>query len=365
MKTVVEDENNLGHGISRLWKSDVELRHLNTFSVSARARFFMALEQEDELPAALAEANDADLPVLILGGGSNLLLTEDFPGLVIRIDLKGISVRADSNVDHVLVTAAAGENWHELVAYCLQNGWYGIENLALIPGSAGAAPVQNIGAYGVELSDVLVAVRYFDRQQQQVVQLTGEQCQLAYRDSIFKNSLKDRAVILSICLRLSTTPRLKIGYPALLQALKAIPQPDADDVFNAVCSIRRSKLPDPALLGNAGSFFRNPVITRQQYQDLLQQWPQLPHYATASAEHVKLPAAWLIEQAGWKGKRHGDAGIHEHQALVLVNHGQASGLQLVALARAIARSVYQQFAIQLQPEVNIVPASAWLSSNQS
>jgi UDP-N-acetylmuramate dehydrogenase len=344
-----------------LWQSDVDLRELCSFAVPARTRFFVALEQEDELPATLAEANDKDLPVLIMGGGSNMLLTGDYPGLVVKIDLRGISVRPDSNsADHVLLTAAAGENWHALVEYCLDHHFYGIENLALIPGSAGAAPVQNIGAYGVELSDVLVNVRYFDLRFQQVVQLSAQECQLAYRDSIFKQALKNKAVILSVCLRLSKTPQLKIGYPALQQALHDLPDITARDVFDAVCAVRRSRLPDPAVLGNAGSFFRNPIISLEQYQLLLQQWPQLPSYASDDNK-VKIPAAWLIERAGWKGKRQGDAGVHDQQALVLVNHGQATGLQIMQLAKAVARSVQEQFGISLEPEVNILPTSAWQS----
>lgn len=363
MNSILSDTQNIAPGAAGLWQSNVDLSALCSFAVPARARYFVALEQEDELPAVLEKANDQDLPVLILGGGSNVLLTDDFPGLVIKIDLKGISVRTDgSSSDHVLLTAAAGENWHALVEYCLKNNLSGIENLAMIPGCVGAAPVQNIGAYGVELSDSLLNVRYFDLQFQQVIQLSKDECQLAYRDSIFKNSLRGKAVILSVCLRLSKTPMLKIEYPALQQALRDNPEPTARDVFNAVCDVRRSKLPDPAVLGNAGSFFRNPVISSEQYRALLLKWPALPCYATDAADKVKLPAAWLIEQAGWKGKRQGDAGVHEQQALVLVNHGHASGSQILQLAKAIARSVKQQFGISLEPEVNILPASAWLTA---
>lgn len=362
MNTVVNQPVKSTPGASALWRSDVDLASLCSFGVPARARYFVALEQEDELPAMLEEANNKDLPVLILGGGSNMLLTEDFPGLVIKIDLKGINVRADSGSDdHILLTAAAGENWHALVQYCMTHHLYGIENLALIPGSVGAAPVQNIGAYGVELSDVLVNVRYFDLRFQQVVQLSSDQCLLSYRDSIFKQALKGSAVILSVCLRLTKKPALKVEYPALKQALSDVESPGPLDVFTAVCAVRRSKLPDPAVLGNAGSFFRNPVISREHYHTLREQWPLLPSYNTQAIEQVKLPAAWLIEHAGWKGKRQGDAGVHEQQALVLVNYGQASGIQILQLAKAIARSVQQQFAVTLEPEVNILPASAWSS----
>lgn len=341
------------------WQQQVDLSALNSFHLPARARYFAVLEQEDELPTLLEQAADKDLPVLILGGGSNILLTRDFPGLVIQIALKGISLRADPDHDqHVLLTVAAGENWHDLVAFTLAQQCYGLENLALIPGSVGAAPVQNIGAYGVELSDVLVSVRYFDREQQRVIELAAADCALAYRDSLFKQSLKNKAVILSVSLRLSRTPALKLDYPALQQALKTRLDAGAaispQDVFDAVCAVRRSKLPDPAVLGNAGSFFRNPVVSRSHFQRLQQRWPNLPAYATDDPQQLKLPAAFLIEQAGWKGKRQGDAGMHTQQALVLVNHGNASGQQLLALAQAVADSVEQLTGIRLEPEVNIV-----------
>ena len=352
------------------WLSHVDLAGFTSFGVQARARFFARLEQEDELPTLLQEADDKDLPLLILGGGSNVLLTADFPGLVIHMALTGIVVRPDPLSDeHFLVTAAAGENWHGLVEFCLRNQLVGLENLALIPGSTGAAPVQNIGAYGVELSDVLVSVRYFDRRTQQVHQITAEQCELSYRDSIFKHSLKHHAIILSVCLRLSKGAAPVINYPALQQALsdslqsttQSASQPTPQQVFDAVCSIRRSKLPDPQVLGNAGSFFRNPHVTLAHCERLQCEWPDLPSYKTDCELTRKLPAAWLIEKAGWKGYRTGDAGVHIQQALVLVNYGEATGMQLVDLARRIAASVQQRFDITLEPEVNILPASAWHS----
>lgn len=342
------------------WLSHVDLAGFTSFGVPARARFFASLQQEDELPTLLQEADDKDLPVLILGGGSNVLLTADFPGLVIHMALTGIVVRPDPlSAEHFLVTAAAGENWHALVEFCLRNKLVGLENLALIPGSTGAAPVQNIGAYGVELSHVLVGVRYFDRRTQQVHQITAEQCELSYRDSIFKHSLKHHAIILSVCLRLSKGAAPVINYPALHQALSATVHPTPQQVFDAVCAIRRSKLPDPKVLGNAGSFFRNPQVTLAHCERLQREWPDLPSYKTDSELTRKLPAAWLIEKAGWKGYRTGDAGVHTQQALVLVNYGEATGMQLVDLARKIAASVQQRFDISLEPEVNILPATAW------
>ena len=342
------------------WLSHVDLAGFTSFGVPASARFFASLQQEDELPTLLQEADDKDLPVLILGGGSNVLLTADFPGLVIHMALTGIVVRPDPlSAEHFLVTAAAGENWHALVEFCLRNKLVGLENLALIPGSTGAAPVQNIGAYGVELSHVLVGVRYFDRRTQQVHQITAEQCELSYRDSIFKHSLKHHAIILSVCLRLSKGAAPVINYPALQQALSATVHPTPQQVFDAVCAIRRSKLPDPKVLGNAGSFFRNPQVMLAHCERLQREWPDLPSYKTDSELTRKLPAAWLIEKAGWKGYRTGDAGVHTQQALVLVNYGEATGMQLVDLARKIAASVQQRFDISLEPEVNILPASAW------
>lgn len=342
------------------WLSHVDLAGFTSFGVPARARFFASLQQEDELPTLLQAADDKDLPVLILGGGSNVLLTADFPGLVIQMALTGIVVRPDPlSAMHVLVTAAAGENWHALVEFCLRNEFSGLENLALIPGSTGAAPVQNIGAYGVELSDVLVSVRYFDRRTHQVHQLSAEQCQLSYRDSIFKHSLKHHAIILSVCLRLGKSAAPVLTYPALQQALSDKQQPTAQQVYDAVCAIRRSKLPDPQVLGNAGSFFRNPQVTLAHCERLQREWPDLHSYSTDSALTRKLPAAWLIEKAGWKGYRTGDAGVHTQQALVLVNYGDATGMQLVDLARKIVASVQQRFDITLEPEVNIFPACAW------
>jgi UDP-N-acetylmuramate dehydrogenase len=345
------------------WQADASLQALHTFGFAARARWLVQVEQEDELPAILAVAERKDLPVMILGGGSNVLFAADYPGLVIQLQLQGVRSRPEG--ERVLVTAAAGENWHGFVEYCLERGWYGLENLALIPGSVGAAPVQNIGAYGVELAEYLHSVRYLDRQDMSVKTLDSDECQFAYRDSIFKHALRDRAIILSCTFSLNSAPQSRIEYPALQQALaqrtgvdpkQASPQ----QVFDAVCDLRRSKLPDPAMLGNAGSFFRNPVISRLHCQQLLAEWSDMPVFELAhDTGHVKVPAAWLIERAGWKGVRRGCIGVHDRQALVLVHdyrqsQGAASGLELVRLANDIADSVQQRFGIQLQPEVQIV-----------
>lgn len=364
------------------WQANAELTSLTTFGVAARAQWLCTIGQEDELPVALQQADDKDLPVTVLGGGSNMLLLADIPGLVLHMQLMGIRHQPDpDNKDSVLVSAAAGENWHQLVEYCLHKGWHGLENLALIPGSVGAAPVQNIGAYGVELADVLVSVRYFDTQSVQVITLARDDCKFAYRDSIFKQDLKQQAIILSVTLRLSRVPRTLVTYPALLQHLYQHPSqhpsqlqsqhpsqrltqhPSADasmspqQVFAAVCDIRRSKLPDPALIGNAGSFFRNPIISADAYAALQSRWPDIPAFAAAGTD-MKVPAAWLIDQAGWKGVRRGAVGVHDKQALVLVNHGGGNGQQVLALAREIVSSVEQTFGVRLQAEVCLVPAPA-------
>lgn len=340
------------------WQAEAELSGLTTFGLPAKAQFLCAIRQEDELPVALDQAEHKDLPVTVLGGGSNILLHADVPGLVLHMQLQGIRHRPDpDDADHVLVTVAAGENWHALVQYCLEKGWYGLENLALIPGSVGAAPVQNIGAYGVELADVLVSVRYFDTEFVQVRELDNAECCFAYRDSIFKQKLKNKAVILSCTLRLNRVPRVVVSYPALLQHPGASKDMSPQQVFDAVCEIRRSKLPDPALLGNAGSFFRNPVLSPDAFARLQQISPAVPFYATNSTD-VKVPAAWLIDQCGWKGVRRGAVGVHDQQALVLVNHGGGTGAQILALAREIVQSVEQKFSVRLEPEVCILPALA-------
>jgi len=367
------------------WTENVDLREWHTFHLPVKARYALEVHRPRQLLSAVQSANEADLPVLVLGGGSNVLFTDDYPGLVARIAMLGVHPEPKKNGD-VLVTAMAGENWHELVTFCLQQGWYGLENLALIPGSVGAAPVQNIGAYGVEVGELIDSVTYLDLRDGELRSLSAEQCQFGYRDSIFKQALRDRAVIISCTLRLHTTPGTNVTYPALQQALIASGSNDADlstvtpqEVFDAVCHIRRSKLPDPMELGNAGSFFRNPIISRDHWQSLLQQWPELPAFpvtndAGTDSAHVKVPAAWLIEKAGWKGVRRGHIGVHDRQSLVLVNdfqqadsatgnHSKAEhpGQALLTLAKDIASSVQELFAIHLEPEVGIQPPGAWTS----
>lgn len=360
------------------WLVDHDLRDWHTFHLPVQARYAVEIHRPRQLLSAVASAREAELPVLVLGGGSNVLFTGDYPGLVARIVMLGVHPEVKSSGD-VLVTAMAGENWHELVSFCLEQGWHGLENLALIPGSVGAAPVQNIGAYGVEVGELIESVTYLDLHDGELRSLTAEQCDFAYRDSIFKHELRSRAVIISCTLRLRTSTEVNVTYPALQQALKTgngtgsgssglTPQ----SVYDTVCAIRRSKLPDPVELGNAGSFFRNPIINKSQWQALLADWPQMPAFELSSMpEQVKVPAAWLIEQAGWKGIRRGHIGVHDQQALVLVNDFKSitglaetettieAGQALLILARDIADSVASTFGIQLEPEVGIQPPGSW------
>ncbi|MGM0631787.1 MAG: UDP-N-acetylmuramate dehydrogenase [Pseudomonadota bacterium] len=337
---------------------DRDLEDLTTFGVPARCRFHAAPGSVSELIDVLHWVRRKGLPWLILGEGSNVLFTGDYPGLVIRVRIDGIDFRAGDNGD-VLVSAGAGVNWHTLVETCLAHGAHGLENLALIPGSVGAAPVQNIGAYGVELGDRLDHLEALDVETGEVVTMTAEECRFGYRDSIFKRSLAGSRIITGVVLRLSERPDPVVHYPALAARLREQHlEPSSANVFRAVCEIRRSKLPDPVLIGNAGSFFRNPVVPRSRHEALQEQFMsrfgELPGFPAGSHELVKLPAAWLIEKAGWKGYREGDAGVHDRQALVLVNHGHASGAQIARLAGRIADSVEALFGVRLEREVTVL-----------
>lgn len=336
-----------------LIREQVDLRHLNTFHVSARARWFAAVTSTDELQQALAWLRQHPMPFMLIGQGSNILFQQDYPGLVIELHTRGIRIVAQTP-DYVDVEAMGGEVWHDFVQWCLQQGCYGLENLSLIPGTVGAAPVQNIGAYGVEVKDRLLSLEAIEIASGASRHFSLADCGFGYRSSVFKRELAGQYVICSVRFRLLRQPQLKLDYPALQQALAGrdpatlTPQ----DVSAAVCAVRRSKLPDPATLGNAGSFFWNPHVSPQHYAELKQQWPALPGWP--DADGVKIPAAWLIEQAGWKGYRDGDVGVHREHALVLVNYGNASGAQLLALSARIQDSVQQRFGIRLEPEVRIV-----------
>ncbi|BBH12205.1 UDP-N-acetylmuramate dehydrogenase [Chromobacterium haemolyticum] len=327
------------------------LKPLNTFGMDARARDFCQLDSLSDLPALLESPAYRAGPVLWLGGGSNLLFTRDYSGLVVKLGLRGIRLLEESG-DDVIVEAAAGENWHGFVLHTLSQGWYGLENLSLIPGTVGASPIQNIGAYGVEAKDHIHQVVCADLDHGgAALTLDKADCRFGYRDSVFKHDAAGRLLVTAVRFRLSRTARLRTGYGDIQQELNAagIAAPTPQDVSDAVIRIRSSKLPNPAELGNAGSFFKNPVLPAEQAQALLALHPALPHYPAADGK-VKLAAGWLIDQCGLKGYRDGDAGVHARQALVLVNHGAASGDQMRALADKVRAEVRQRFGVELEPE---------------
>lgn len=337
-------------------REHVDLTALNSFGLAVKARYFSRVEDLEQLREAVAFSRAKDAPMLLLGGGSNVLLREDFPGLVIQIALKGITQQPGTD-GAVRVNAASGENWHGFVAHCLDKGLYGLENLALIPGCVGAAPMQNIGAYGVEVKDFITDVQVLDIATGAIASLSNAQCQFGYRDSVFKGALKGRKIVLSVSFELQRNAAPNLLYAALAQALAHNTAVSARDVFDAVCAIRREKLPDPRVLGNAGSFFKNPVLSAQEFDRLHREHPGLPSYpAPGEAGERKLAAAWLIEQAGWKGKQNGGAAVYEKQALVIVNRDHATAKDVEGLALAIMASVQARFGVRLEPEVQWVPA---------
>lgn len=333
---------------------NIVLDKKNTLGLAARARFFSSLNDLKQLAGLLDFADQKNIPFIILGGGSNIVIADDYAGLVISNELRGITV---DEVDDraIFVTAAAGENWHDLVCYCLSKGYSGIENLSLIPGCVGAAPIQNIGAYGVELCDVFESAVGWDCEQQQFRKLDYGQCLFSYRNSVFKTTLKDRFVITSVTLKLSKVKTINCSYEPLSKYLKqqGVTQPTPQQVADAVIAIRKSKLPDPCELANAGSFFKNPIVSANKANDLIKQFPDLISY-TLEANKVKLAAGWLLEKAGWKGRRIGPVGMHDQQALVMVNYGGANGQDIIALANKIQRDVLDKFAVELEIEPVII-----------
>ncbi len=334
----------------------VQLQGLNTLSLPAVAGHFCTVTNDDELQEALAYSRRHSLAVTAIGGGSNLVLAGDIPGLVIRIASTGIEVVAEDD-DSVQVRISAGENWHQLVLETLSRGWYGLENLALIPGCAGAAPIQNIGAYGVELCEHFVSLEALILPAGEWQSMDGEDCRFGYRDSIFKRRLRDRALITAVTLALSKRPAPRLDYPELAAALATTPDPTPQQVCEAVVALRRRKLPDPALRPNAGSFFKNPVVTDSRLRDLREIYPEMPSYPLA-AGGAKIPAAWLIDRAGWKGVSRGPVGVHDRQPLVLVNQGGARGSELLALASEIAADIKRRYHITLEIEPRVLGNAA-------
>lgn len=337
-------------------QENISLKPYNTFGIDAKARYFARFTNIDELKQLTSEAPSINhqLPTMILGGGSNILFTQDYNGLVIKNELKGIEVTGE-DADHYYVTAAAGENWHRFVLYCLDHNYAGVENLSLIPGNVGASPMQNIGAYGVEIKDVFHQLEAYSPEDKKTVTFDLKNCEFGYRESVFKHKYRNRFIITSVTFRLNKVPVFKTSYGAIQQELERmnISELSIQSISQAVINIRRSKLPDPAEIGNAGSFFKNPTIPLQQFERLKNEFENIVGYP-ASADTIKVAAGWLIEQCGWKGYRKGDAGCHAKQALVLVNFGNAKGKDIYDLSTEIMYSVKEKFGIALEREVNII-----------
>jgi len=332
--------------------TDVDITHELTFHVPAMASRYIEVKDDDQVRDALSFGREEGLNILILGGGSNMLFHSNFEGLVVKIASRGIEVLNDDG--RVLeVVAEAGEMWHDFVIHTLDNGWGGLENLALIPGCVGASPMQNIGAYGIEIKDVFSWLEAINIETGECVKFLLEDCKFGYRESIFKLEEKGKWVIVRVAFRLDRKSELKTGYGALESELSNISKEKIthSDVANAVVKIRNSKLPNPAILGNAGSFFKNPVIDNTLFSDLQLIYPEIPNYSQTDGS-IKLAAGWLIDQAGWKGHNRGTHGVHDKQALVLVNRGGASGREIWRLATDIMTSVEHKFGIKLEPEVN-------------
>ncbi len=324
----------------------------NTFGIDCCCRKIYEPQTAEELVALLPELRQA--PLLVIGGGSNLLFTQDFDGNVLHPQIRGIEVRREDN-GSVLLRCGAGEVWDDVVAYAVEHGYYGMENLSLIPGEVGASAVQNIGAYGAEAKDVIYAIEAIDIATGEGRIFFNDDCAYGYRESKFKSEWKGKYVITYVTYRLSKTftPHLDYGNLRTVLVEKGITIPTAAEVRQAVIEIRESKLPDVKMEGNAGSFFKNPVVSREKFEALLADYPNMPHY-NVDAEHEKIPAGWMIDQCGWKGKTLGRAGVHSKQALVLVNKGGATGSEIVALCEAVRKDVYDKFGVHISPEVNII-----------
>lgn len=335
-------------------EQDVSLKRYTTFGIDAAARYFASFSSLDALSELLESPYYVDGKTMVLGGGSNVLFTRDYDGLVLKNEISGIEVVGET-ADHVLVKAGAGVNWHQFVLHCLEHNYAGVENLSLIPGNVGASPMQNIGAYGVEIKDVFQELEAFHVQDRVSKTFSLEECQFGYRESVFKRRYRNQFVIMSVSYRLNKVPAFNTSYGAIRQQLEKMRVTDLSiqAISQAVINIRTSKLPDPREVGNAGSFFKNPQVPNEQYEGLKKQYPEIVAFPV-DAEHTKLAAGWLIEQCGWKGYRKGDAGCYPKQALVLVNYGGAKGNEIYELSEAIIESVQDKFGVTLEREVNII-----------
>lgn len=334
-------------------QSNISLKKYNTFGIDVKSKHFLELNTLEEALEFFHHHYDPSQKLLILGEGSNILFTQNFDGLLLKNNLKGIK-KLSEDEDHVYIEAMAGENWHEFVQYTIRNNWAGLENLSLIPGNVGASPMQNIGAYGVEVKSLIEKVRAIEIKTANVVEFSAEECQFEYRSSIFKTTHKNKYFVASVVYRLNKKPIFHTSYGAIADELEKLPgELSIQKISQAVINIRRSKLPDPKVIGNAGSFFKNPIVEREKHQHLLEKYPEIPVYPI-SETHLKFAAGWLIEQCGWKGKDLGGYGVHKKQSLVLVNYGSAKGEDIYNLSEEIIQSVKARFGIVLEREVNLV-----------
>ncbi len=328
------------------------LKKLNTFGIQAIAKYFTELNSIEEIQEMIQSSLFKENPFLLLGGGSNILFTKDFDGIVLKINNKGKEIIA-VDADHVFLKVQAGEVWESFVDYCVLNNWSGIENLALIPGIVGTAPVQNIGAYGAEVKDCIENVEVIRIADGEIINMNNEECKFGYRNSIFKQEAKNKYIIVSVTFKFSKKPILITHYGDIQKELdNMFVVPSLENISNAIKNIRRRKLPDPAYTGNAGSFFKNPVVSKEKYNELVLQYPKIR--AFPSGDDYKLAAGWLIEKSGWKGKSLGNAAVHHKQALVLINKGDATGNEIIALAKAVQQAVRGLFGVELEMEVNVV-----------
>jgi UDP-N-acetylmuramate dehydrogenase len=333
---------------------NVSLLPYNTFKIDVNAQYLMRVENLDDLEDVFLSSQYKGLPKLVIGSGSNILFTGNQRKAIIQMGIEGIDqIKEDSN--HIWVKVGAGVLWHQFVMWCVQNNFGGVENLSLIPGTVGAAPIQNIGAYGVELKDVFESLQAFDIKSGELVTFSKTECRFDYRNSVFKSELKDQYIIISVTFKLDKKPKLSIEYGAIKETLIEMGAAELNIrvVSKAIIHIRQTKLPDPVLIGNAGSFFKNPIIEKQHYEALQEVFPTIPHFPI-SDEEVKIPAGWLIENAGWKGKKVGAVGVHDKQALVLVNYGGGKGAEVLKLSKMIQNAIQKNYGISLQSEVNII-----------
>ncbi|MCX6231405.1 MAG: UDP-N-acetylmuramate dehydrogenase [Bacteroidetes bacterium] len=333
-------------------KENFSLKKLNTFGIDVKAKYFAELNSLEEIKEIMQSSYVKEYPFLLLGGGSNILFTKDFEGIVLKINTKGKEITAVDE-DFVYLKVQAGENWENFVDYCVMNNWSGIENLALIPGAVGTCPVQNIGAYGVEVKECIEKVEVLNIADGKITEMDNESCQFGYRNSIFKQQAKNKYIILSVSFKLAKKPVLITHYGDILKELEMMMlEPGLATISNAIKNIRRRKLPDPAVTGNAGSFFKNPLVSKEKYEELLKEFPKIR--AFPSENNYKLAAGWLIEKSGWKGKSLGNAAVHHKQALVLINKGGATGSEILSLAKAVQHAVLNMFGVELEMEVNLV-----------